>query len=111
MCINSKEEFLEEIGARVVLCVEISFGAPYSAEPRVLRLPVGFSPDQLESLLSQLDLEYDNGYGGQQLYGFIWYQDGTWSERGEYDGSEWWEHKVCPDIPAALSPSPVKEGA
>lgn len=38
-----------------------------------------------------LDFDYDSGYGGQELFGHIWYADGTWSNRGEYDGSEWWE--------------------
>jgi hypothetical protein len=28
--------------------------------------------------------------------------DGTWSERGEYDGSEWWNYQKCPDIPSEL---------
>ena len=31
--------------------------------------------------------------------GTIWYTDGTWSDREEYDGDEWWEHRVCPEIP------------
>ena len=40
-----------------------------------------------------------SGYGGQELFGTIWYEDGTWSDRGEYDGSEWWNYNKCPDIP------------
>jgi hypothetical protein len=47
-----------------------------------------------------LDFEYDNGYGGQELYGTVWLVDETWLSRGEYDGSEWWEHNVLPVIPA-----------
>ena len=58
----------------------------------------------LPEVLPLLDFEYDNGYGGQELFGNIWYKDGTWSERGEYDGSEWWEHKVCPAIPKEVMP-------
>jgi len=45
---------------------------------------------------SVLNIEYDSGYGSQELDGYIWYADGTWSDRGEYDGSEWWQHQVCP---------------
>ena len=55
------------------------------------------SPD-----LEQLDFEYYNSYGGQELFGTIWYTDSTWSTRGEYDGSEWWEYNVVPDIPVEL---------
>jgi hypothetical protein len=51
--------------------------------------------------LSVANKEYDSGYGGHEvsLYlkvvGLDW-----WLERGEYDGSEWWEFKRMPKIPA-----------
>lgn len=44
-------------------------------------------------------LGYDRGYGGQELFGTLWFSDGTWADRGEYDGSEWWEHRKRPAIP------------
>ena len=28
----------------------------------------------------------------------IVFEDGTWLERGEYDGSEWWEYKQKPTL-------------
>lgn len=43
--------------------------------------------------------DYDSGYGGQELSGEIAMNDGSWYERGEYDGSEWWEHKRFPKEP------------
>lgn len=49
-----------------------------------------------------LDFEYHNGYGGQNFFGVIWYEDGTWSSRGEYDGSEWWEYNAVPDVQEEL---------
>jgi hypothetical protein len=49
--------------------------------------------------LDRLDFEYDDGYGTQELYGIVWLPDGTWLDRGEYDGSEWWTYRVCPEIP------------
>ena len=48
------------------------------------------------------NFEYDNGFGGQELFGTIWYTDGTWADRGEYDGSEWWQNNVCPIVPEEL---------
>jgi hypothetical protein len=45
----------------------------------------------------KFNVEYSDGYGGQQLFGTIWMLDGTWWTRGEYDGSEWWQHHVCPE--------------
>jgi len=49
------------------------------------------------NLRKKLNVEYDSGYGGQQLFGTIWMVDGTWWTRGEYDGSEWWQHHECPE--------------
>ena len=46
--------------------------------------------------VSQLDFNYDSGFGGQELFGYVVFKDKTWLERGEYDGSEWWEYKKCP---------------
>lgn len=37
---------------------------------------------------------YDNGYGCAEvnITLVILFKDGSWMERGEYDGSEWWKH-------------------
>lgn len=53
----------------------------------------------IEDFLDNLDFKYDSGFGGQSLYGNVWFADGTWLERGEYDGAEWWEYKATPAIP------------
>lgn len=43
---------------------------------------------------------YDNGYGAAEIRtdliiaGWNW-----WLERGEYDGSEWWEFQTQPFVP------------
>lgn len=44
------------------------------------------------------DKEYDSGYGIQEVDTdlVIVFHDGSWFERGEYDGSEWWEYKKRP---------------
>jgi hypothetical protein len=57
----------------------------------------------LDEVLPKLDFDYDSGYGTQELEGTIWYSDGTWSDRREYDGSEWWEHHECPPLPNAAT--------
>ena len=54
---------------------------------------------QIENInIDVLDFEYGNGYGGQRLFGIILFNDNTWLERGEYDGSEWWEYKSPPTL-------------
>ena len=50
-----------------------------------------------KDVLKRMDFVYDDGYGEQELFGYIWYSDGTWSERREYDGNEWWHHVTPPN--------------
>ena len=53
--------------------------------------------DSIEILISFLDkIEYDDGFGGQELFGMILTNKNSWLERGEYDGSEWWEYRTIP---------------
>ena len=106
---NAKGEFLNHISDRVVLCAQIQKGDVYDDSPLpqifvpVFNLTTGWTNEDWNKFLSDLDFEYDSGYGGQNLFGTIWYVDGTWSERGEYDGSEWWEYHQCPNIPGELN--------
>ena len=98
---NAKEEFLEETKEEDILCVKINND---DCDRRCYVLRSGYTQTELEQFLQSLDFEYDSGYGGQKLYGHIWYTDGTWSERSEYDGSEWWNHKSCPPVPSECDP-------
>lgn len=54
------------------------------------------------------DAEYYKGYGTAIVMTdlVILFKDGTWLERGEYDGSEWWEYKRAPNIPH--NPQPLE---
>lgn len=47
---------------------------------------------------NRLNFTYDDGYGSQEIFGFIVFKDGTWLERDEYDGSEWWDFKSKPTL-------------
>ncbi len=51
------------------------------------------------------DINYHNGFGGAEISGGLQVV-GTdwWLERGEYDGSEWWEYKECPKTPLGRGP-------
>ncbi len=60
-------------------------------------------------------IEYNNGYGGAEISydrsgdgaeGLVVVGDGWWLERGEYDGSEWWEFKSPPVRRASLPLEP-----
>lgn len=44
------------------------------------------------------DVEYDSGYGAAEVATdlVLVFSDNTWLERGEYDGSEWWNYNSPP---------------
>ena len=99
---NAKDEFVAETNGKSVLCAEIKYGRGFA-------LSVGYTDGELVLFLQSLEFEYSDGFGGKELFGTIWYKDGTWSERGEYDGSEWWEYKSCPPIPEQCAPKKNNE--
>ena len=50
--------------------------------------------------VSLADFHYDSGYGGTEVATdlIILFTDGTWMERKEYDGSEWWQYVKPPNF-------------
>jgi hypothetical protein len=107
---NAKQELLgklERVGG-VIKCATIRRGQHYWHDEETQNmldknLKEGYTPAEYEEFLDRLDFEYDSGYGGQELFGTVWLiEEGAWLERGEYDGSEWWEYRKCPQIPGDL---------
>ncbi len=94
---NAKEELLDILETNKIKCVKITYGN------QEINLKVDYKEEELSKFLSLLDFNYDDGYGGQMLYGLVWLEDGTWLSRGEYDGSEWWVHNIVPPIPSELT--------
>lgn len=99
---NAKQEFISHIQNRKVKCAKISKGDDYIGNKVSFELGCAYNTDEWSEFLNKLDFGYNSGYGGQELFGTIWYEDGTWSDRGEYDGSEWYEYHICPEIPTEL---------
>jgi len=101
---NAKIELLQAIGGRMIRCALIT-SAPYwheEGDPSYVKavLKEGYGKEDIDSFLSVLNgVNYDSSYGSQELFGTVWFEDGTWMERGEYDGSEWWEIRKMPAIP------------
>ncbi len=91
---NAKNELLRHIKDREVIYVQIR-EISYRAFPLSQVLIEG----SLDEVLPLMNFEYDAGYGSQELFGTIWYSDGTWSDRAEYDGSERWVYQKCPPLP------------
>lgn len=89
-----RKETIKEIGAKKVNEYYLTFNdsAIFSGGGDIdweqIRQDVGW--DSLEN--------YDSGHGVQYWDGWISFEDGTWIERHEYDGAEWWEHKEYPEL-------------
>lgn len=111
---NALKEFINHVGNNInnVKCATIMRTNCWTHEcTHIVNLFENHNTEQFDSFLKKLDFEYDAGYGGQELFGIIWFKDGTWSTRGEYDGSEWWEHHKCPTIEyhGILTPEPESD--
>ena len=102
---NAKDEFINHAcndGMPRVLCAKVTRGYDWAECRTDFILKLNYSQDDFANFMRSMDFNYDDGYGGQELFGTIWYEDGTFSQRGEYDGSEWWEHVSLPEIPEDL---------
>jgi hypothetical protein len=98
---NAKNEFIEhtKYANSPIKCASIQQMDIYTHKIiRVINLFENYSPEDMDTFLNELNFDYNDGYGGQTLFGTIWYMNGQWSSRSEYDGSEWWDHQQCPNI-------------
>ena len=99
---NVKQEFLEQTSKHGLLCAKLVLDDWKNQEEKTFKLPLGYTEDEYKTFLANIDRDYDNGYGTQELYGTIWHTETTWSGRCEYDGLEWWEYNEIPEIPPYL---------
>jgi hypothetical protein len=76
IAMNAKEEFLRRVNLDELKCAGISLATgwddDYNQMFKDIALPIGYSELDLNLFLDQLDLEYDSGYGSQELFGTIW---------------------------------------
>lgn len=100
---NARNEFINLVKDKKVLCGKITIMDISEHTVRVdATLKINHSSEDYEKFLNNIDVEYDSGYGTQELFGTIWFTDGTWATRDEYHGSESWELHERPDPPAEL---------
>jgi hypothetical protein len=109
MSTNARTEFLTHVGDRIVVAARIEPAVSgWKVAPELgkgvylkfgLYLPGVDGQTEYIEFLEKLNFLYHSGYGLQYLDGVIWYDDGSWSDRHEYDGAEWWVHRERPRIP------------
>lgn len=98
---NAKDEILEFLKEMpMVKCSKVRIDTNIGSTEHILK--VGFTTEMFSKFIESLNLVYDSGWGGQELYGVIWFTNGTWASREEYDGSEWWQYNQLPEIPDDL---------
>lgn len=107
---NVKNEILEIVNEKEILCAIITESilnsglSPNESTGKLdgICLKEGYSGQDFQDFLSQLDYEYHNGYGRYAIGGTIWLKDGSWIERCEYDGETEWVERKLPSIPPQL---------
>lgn len=91
--INAKEELLEALQRSGKSIEDIEFaGIRHNCNINDFSCVT----ESTDLLLKSLDFLYDNDYGVQYIYGYILFRDGSWLERREYDGAEWWKFMIPP---------------
>lgn len=97
---NAKAEFLKLVTNNgTVKCALITQSDGMGTDIFTTVLKVNHTHEQYQEFLESLDFEYDAGYGSQELFGHVWFNDGTWADRYEYDGAERWCCHYVPNIP------------
>ena len=102
---NAKQELLEELEGRRPICADIRIDGCKEIHASLV---IGYTEADWEAFLRKLNVEYDNGYGCQKLFGTVWLPDNVWLTRGVYNGSEWWEDRAYPTIPEQLKAQSTK---
>jgi hypothetical protein len=105
---NAKEELLKELAYAkktlqdvVAYNIQIETIVNWDEDPNTNYLSI-VGTILTEKELNQINIEYDSGYGGQELFGIVLFSDNTWLKRDEYDGSEWWVHIYPPTVQQVL---------
>ena len=93
---NAKKEFLEEIENKELICAKIGKETDYDKYDWKI-LKNNFSGEEFNQFCDSINFEYDEGFGGQELFGTILFKD-SYSDRHEYDGSENWVNHKMPTI-------------
>ena len=102
--INAKEELIsliEKYEYRLhIKAAEIRYEDSMVA--KYIDLKVKYSNEEMKKFLEELNLEYYDNHGSQNIFGRIWLIDGSWLERDQIQGVEMWVLKDSPQIPERL---------
>jgi hypothetical protein len=71
----------------------------------------GENSQSFDDFISNCNFEYNSSFGRAYINSNleIVFNDGSWLERGEYDGSEWWQYKKTSAKPKGVSKLKIME--
>lgn len=102
--INAKEEIMyiiEKYDYKLkIKAAEIKYENLVST--KYIDLKVQYSDEEMKQFLKELNFEYYDNHGNQNVFGIIWLIDGSWLERNQIKGVEMWVLKESPQIPERL---------
>jgi hypothetical protein len=98
---NAKEELTKVLNARNLTIIGGIIAYNTIGENVEYKFNAYKNEEEFLEAISHID--YNDGYGIQELYGNIYCVDKitnepVWLERAEYDGSEWWHIVSIPKI-------------
>jgi hypothetical protein len=95
---NAKQEFLDFIKEKpAVKCAWVEYSPSFTSEEKRYILNPDYTRKEFEELLNCLDFDYNAGHKIYPcIFGVIFFSDGTWAERDEYEGAEKWLRIVKP---------------
>ena len=96
-----------DASAMPIVAAQLSF--MLDGDETVITLNPDHTTPQYAEFLKTIAINYDSGFGSQKLRGTVWLEGGTWLERHEYDGSEWWHHCKRPALPRGIGLEVVQE--
>lgn len=97
--INAKEELLKALQRSGKSIEDIEFAGVYYNCSNYDIGEIGGAgcvTEDTDFLLDFLNFSYDADFGMQYIDGYILFSDGSWLERREYDGAEWWKFMTLP---------------
>ena len=77
---NAKQEFLEEIKDKKLVCAKIGLDRENWGKPDWKILKPNYSQEDFDSFCKELDFEYDSLFGSQEFFGIILFED-SYSDR------------------------------
>ena len=96
--VNAGEELLDGL-----FKVKSSVKCAYIYHDDIIVLREGYSEEDWERFIEDLDFEYGNSFESDNpsdfVDGCVWFDDGSWLEREVADDCDIWVHRECPDIP------------